>query len=437
MKKLLSILLALTLVFTLAACSSDTEENDNGGDTTSTTSDKKDDSKSGDEEIELTFMINFQATEAITGALEEAVQGFMDENPNIKVELIPGSADYEAVMKAKMASNDLPDLWTTHGWSVLRYSEYLTDLSDQPWVSDLHAAIEPVVTAPGGEVYVLPVDVDVAGVAYNKDVVAAAGVNVEEIKTWDDLFAAMDKIKANGVTPVHIGGKDHWTIGNFFDWVAPSIFVTDEANYKGDELQAGTFDTATWNLAAELMQRLDEGEYINVDVLTSTYSDSARALGEGSAAFEFFGNYVIAEAHTFNPDANLGFFPVPAYFEGDEPSLISGERTAIGVWKDTPNAEAAKMLLEYLSRPEVMAPLASANGIPAGLKTATSDTGSLADSYELWKDAEAFPYFDRAFLPSGMWDTMCSTGSGLLAGEMTIEDASNKMLEDFNKLYNQ
>ena len=29
------------------------------------------------------------------------------------------------------------------------------------------------------------------------------------------------------------------------------------------------------------------------------------------------------------PDANLGFMPVPAHYEGDEPTLIAGEKMAI------------------------------------------------------------------------------------------------------------
>ncbi len=424
MKKLSILLLVLVMTLSMTAC----------GDKDTGTETKTDAGTPAEDQIELTFMVNFQSTEPVTATLQAAVDAYMVENPNVKIEFIPGSTDYEALMKAKMATNDLPDLWSTHGWSVLRYSEYLLPIEDQPWVADLHPAIKPVVTSADGHVYVLPMDVDVAGIAYNKDVVAAAGVDVADIQTWDQLFAAMDKVKASGVTPVHIGGKDNWTVGNFFDWVAPSIFITDENNYKGDELQAGTFDTATWVKAAELMQKLDDNEYVNVDILTSGFSDSARALGEGSAAFEFFGNYVVSEALTYNADANLGFFPVPAYYEGDKPSLISGERTAIGIWKDSPNADAAKAFLAYLSSPEIIKEVASANGIPAGLTTATAETGILADSYEQWKDIEAFPYFDRAFLPGGMWDTMCTTGTGLLSGEMTTQDAADQMLKDFDKL---
>ncbi|MCF7934001.1 MAG: ABC transporter substrate-binding protein [Spirochaetia bacterium] len=385
--------------------------------------------------VELTFMINFQPTEAVTAALEDAVELFEEENPMISIDLIAGSADYEALMKSKMAANDLPDMWSTHGWSVMRYSEYLMPLEDQPWADDLHPAIEPVITDKEGHIYVLPLDVDVAGVAYNKDVMERAGVDVRTIKTWSDLYVAMEKIKAIGVTPVHIGGKDFWTVGNFFDWAAPSVYVTDERNYSGDDLKAGTFDTDKWELLAELFRDLYDRGYLNVDSLTSTYADSARALANGEAALEFYGNYVLAEAWTYNPDANLGFFPVPAYYAGDEPTLISGERSTVGIWKDTEYPQEAKLFLEFLATPSVMASIATANAIPAGLTTAVSDTGRLQDDYATWGSSEAFPYFDREFLPSGMWDTMCSTGSGILSGDMSTSEAAEKMLDDFSRLY--
>jgi raffinose/stachyose/melibiose transport system substrate-binding protein len=383
----------------------------------------------------LTLMLNFQSTEAVTAAFEEVIEDFHSANPTIKIDLISGTSDYEALMKSKMATNDLPDMWSTHGWSVLRYSEYLMPLEDQEWVSRLHPAIKPVVTDDQGHIYVLPVDVDMAGVAYNKTILADAGVNVEDLKTWNDLYAAMDKVKAIGVTPVHIGGKDSWTVGNFFDWAAPALYVTDPNNYSGDELVNGSFDTEKWEILAGLMKEMNEKGYLNVDNLTSTYSDSARALAVGDAAFTFLGNYVLAEAWTFDPNADLGFFPVPAFYKGDSPSLISGERSTVGIWKDSPNAEACKTFLDFLAIAENAAKIAGSNGIPAGLIDAESDTGKLKADYIKWADAPAFPYFDRAFLPSGMWDTMCSTGAGILSGDMSTADAAAKMKEDFTRMY--
>ena len=312
-----------------------------------------------EEAAKLTYMVNFQADEHVSQVIGGIVDEFNASQSGIEVEFLAGVPDYEALLKTKMATNDLPDLWSTHGWSVLRYSEYLMKLDDQEWVDRIHPAIEPVVRDENGHVYVLPFDVDMAGIAYNKTVVESADVDVSQIENWEDLYTAMEAVKASGVTPVHMGGRDSWTVGNFFDWAAPAVYVTDEFNYSGDELVSGTFDTGKWELVAGLLKELNDRGFINVDVLTSGYSDSARALAAGDAAFAFYGNYVLSEAWSFNPDADLGFFPVPAYYEGDESSLISGERTTAGIWKDTPHPEAALTFLSYLARPENVARIAS------------------------------------------------------------------------------
>lgn len=411
MKKLLVLLTALMLTLSLAACGSEEAE-----------------------AVELDFMVNFQAQEAITIAFEEVIEEFEAENPGITINLIPGNSDYEQIMKTKMGSNDLPDMWSTHGWSVGRYSEYLRPLTDQDWVDDINPLIKPVITDSNGDVFILPVDVDLGGLVYNGDVLADAGVNIDDVQTWDDFFAACDQVKAAGYTPIHIGGKDHWPVGNFFDWAAPSFLITDEDDNYREELKDGSFDWTLWEPVAQLMKRLADDEYLNVDVLSSTYDDSAKNLAQDKVAFAFYGNYVIQSALMYNENANLGFMPVPSNSESDEATLISGERTTVGIWKDTEHEAEALLFLEFLTQPAVMSKLASANGVPAGLTGVSSDTGILVDDFARYADYRGFPYFDREYLPSGMWDTMCVTGTGLLTGDMTIEQAAEQMESDYNRL---
>ena len=49
-------------------------------------------------------------------------------------------------MKTRMASGDLPDIWVTHGWSVMRYSEYMEPLEDQDWYSQIDESLLPSIT---------------------------------------------------------------------------------------------------------------------------------------------------------------------------------------------------------------------------------------------------------------------------------------------------
>lgn len=66
-------------------------------------------------------------------ALKETIAAFEAETGVDVVLTEYPRADYEAALKTRMAANELPDVFETHGWSRLRYSEYLMPVNDEPW----------------------------------------------------------------------------------------------------------------------------------------------------------------------------------------------------------------------------------------------------------------------------------------------------------------
>ena len=58
-------------------------------------------------------------------AFESIIEGFKAENPGVKVENQTFTDNYEDVMKVNMSGKQLPDVFMTHGWSIMRYKEYL------------------------------------------------------------------------------------------------------------------------------------------------------------------------------------------------------------------------------------------------------------------------------------------------------------------------
>lgn len=164
--------------------------------------------------------------------LKQIAQDFQKENPNITVNFTAPGADYENMMKVKMASNQMPDVFATHGWAKARYGNFLMDLKDQSWASDISTNMKQFVTDSTGKVYVLPMDADVTGINYNVDILKKYNISVPS--TWDEFVAACDAIRAksNGdITPIHIGGGDSWTQGQYFDFFAIPAFEQD-ASYK-------------------------------------------------------------------------------------------------------------------------------------------------------------------------------------------------------------
>jgi raffinose/stachyose/melibiose transport system substrate-binding protein len=382
------------------------------------------------EDITITFMTNVVGEKA--AALEEAIKGFEAET-GYTVEFSAPGSDYENLMKVRIGSNELPDVFTTHGWSVARYGEYLTPVNSMSFFSSIDPQILPAITASSGDVYVLPIDVDIAGMVYNTEVLDAAGVKVEDIRTWEDFGKACEALKAKGYEAIHMGGKDSWPIGQFFDWVAPSFYVTDDSNNQRDALKAGTFDAEVWKSIAGLMDSWNKAGYFNKDVLTADYNADMEALANGEAAFCFYGNYAVSDAKAVNANAKIGMMPIPSNSSSDEPSLISGEDIAVGIWKDTKYPQQAQQLLEYLARPEITSAIATAAGNKSGLTTAASNIGDIQTYMDKYSTVETYPYFDREYLPSGLWDVMCETGAEILNGsEGSVDSAADTILNTFN-----
>jgi raffinose/stachyose/melibiose transport system substrate-binding protein len=386
------------------------------------------------EKVKLTVFNN--QSQIVQGVLEGITEEFQKENPNIEVDFQSVGKDYESMMKVKMASKDLPDVFSTHGWAVMRYGEYLTDLSKEEWAPRVKSSIRSVVTDSKGKLCVLPMDLDITGMTYNKAMFEEYGLSVP--KNFDELISLCETIKTKSggkVTPLHYGGGDSWPIGGYYDFNSTSYFVSDSGHDYRSSLLDGSFDWTKYDIISENFLKLKKMKALNQDILTAKYTDSVEALANGVAAIGgCYGAYIIAEVKKINPSFKGGMMPIPAYYPGDTPTFVGGERTTWGVWKDSKNLDAAKKYVAFFARPENLKKVAEANGIPAGLDGVETNLGELAADYEAFKDARIFPYFDRAYLPNGMWDVMCKNGQDLLAGAITPRGYSDNMKKEYERL---
>ncbi|BFH70133.1 MAG: extracellular solute-binding protein [Paenibacillus dendritiformis] len=418
--------IALAAIMLLAGCSS------RSGDTaTDTETAKKNTSAST--KITVDSSVN---DPVVQRAYKDIVAAFEEENPDIEVDLqFPGS-EHDNILKVKMAANEMPDIFDTHGWAQVRYGNYLADLRDEPWVPQLTDTIKDVVTDKDGKVYALVLSEAKDGFTYNADLLER--LNIPVPSTFDELMAAAEKIvkETNGETvPFHFSGIDDWTIGQYFDLMATPLLISPEQNEK-EALLNGTFDWTKWTPLPEKFQEMHKKGYINKDVITAKYSDASRQFAEGKVAFVMVNPSFAEEVRKMNQDMKIGYMPVPALVAGDEPSFSGGERFTMGVWKDTQNMEEAKKLLAFFAKPENMSKIANVTMLPPGLKGVDAKH-EFSPYYEQYKDVRVFPYFDRVYLPSGMWDVLCKQGTELLADRITPEQYSEVMKQEVERLRNR
>lgn len=429
MKRISCLVLSTVLVLTtMAGCSQKPQESSStAAQSAQSSASGGETAKSSGATITLTHNMNGASSDAVT-----AVCKAFTKETGINVEVQAPGSSYEQTMKTRMAANSLPDIFTTHGWSVRRYDEYLRSLNDQPFVSRIKPAIKSQVTDGKGNVVTLPVDMQQNGIVYNKDVIQKSKVDVNSIKTWDDFTAAMAKVKAAGFTPLEIGGKDNWTIGVIVDFMAPGYYTLNDKNNYRTQLVNGTFDWNKWSDLSNTLFGWGKSGYVNKDVLTCDYITSAKMLGSGKVAFEL-GTSAMSDALAAYPTAKIDVMPIPSRNASDPVFLMGGENLAFGVWKDTIHEKEALQLMNFLARKDNCAKLATATACPTGLTDATSSLGSMQATYEKLSNTKVISYFDRQYLPSGMWDDMSVTGAKILSGSNTAVSETIKQMQSSYK----
>lgn len=390
-------------------------------------------SASGETTLSLYSTAN---TESEQVAIENVISKFEEEHPDINIDYNFPAGEYESQLRVKMAANDMPDLYDTHGWAKNRYGEYTMDLSDMAWVEDLDPALESILTDEDGKVYAYPINQAKDGLTYNKNVLDEYGIEPPE--TFDEFMTALETIKEESggeVTPKWFYGSEENTFGQFFDQFATPLLITHPDHDYSEELLDGSFDWSNYTYLPEKLLEMQEKELINVDALTAQQHQQTQLLAQGEIAF-IMANVPINSVQELNPDTELGVMPVPAIHEGGEQSWIGGEKHTFAIWKDTAHPEEAKQFIEFLAQPEIVKELAEGTSLPAGLTNATPDI-YYQPYYDEYADVMVEPYFDRVFLPSGMWEPMGTSGQELLSGSLTPEGVSDKMAAEYTRLLEQ
>lgn len=380
----------------------------------------------------LEIQVGQAADSAQMAAMKEVANSFMKEHPTVKLNLVPSSPTYEDAMKVRMASGDLPDIWWTHGWSLLRYSPFLMPLQDEPWAKNLNPKLKPAMVGKDGVFYAMPVNISLSGLLYNKDVLTKAGYEPEKIKTWSDFAKAAEAIKADGVVPISVSGKANSPAGFLVNFPASCGFFTAADNQR---MKKGTFVPDKYAEILNMIATWKDSGFINPDYVSISKQDMGIALAQGKTAFVFRPTADGIDALKFDPSAKIGFMPVPS--NDQNPCLVGGEFDAYGIWKDTKYPDTAKAFIAFMAQPVNESKLAQATGSPAGLTDAKSNMGGLQDSYDKWvtkNNTPVQPYWDRVYTPSGFWSTMVTTADGVITKQSSVPQALDKLTRDFSRL---
>ena len=329
MKKTIALLLALIMVFALAACGSG-----GGG------------QSAAPKEGALTI---FNSKMEIQSQMEEMAKEYSKEK-GIPVEVYYSSDTVAAHMSTKYASNDPYVLSMVDAKDIYSLGpEHAIDLSDQDWVKDTTQAI-----SVDGKVLGFPVCVEARGILYNADAikeVTGEDFDPASVKTTADLQKVIDKLVAGGMeTPVGLQ-KEDWSLGaHYFAEVYeqqadPDAFI---AGIKDGSIKLA--DDPVFNAMMDTFDVLKENNYAKAAPLSAVREDTEMKLAKGEIAFKYGGNWDWSNIKDFDPDEHLGMMPVPSALDGYNTKLVGGGSKYFYIDNGVSEAQqaAAKDFLNWL-----------------------------------------------------------------------------------------
>ena len=382
-KKLVSVLLVMAMIGTMVTgCGSKQEEKE---ETTS--------------ENEQTISILIDANTSTDGI--EAVIKAAEEELGIKAELEvqPGGSEGDNLVKTRLSSGTMNDICLYNSGSLLQAlnpEKYFEDLSDQDFVKNYEDTYKQTVSV-GDAVYGVPAtSSQVVGWLYNKKVYEE--LNLEVPKTWDELMANCEKIKAAGKTAIIGSYKDTWTSQPIFLGDAYNILYGAPNFVEDYTAHEATFENTPSALNA--FQKLyDTAPYINEDSMSTTYDMAIEMLANGDGVHYVMLTQALTNIYDQYPDKidDIGIFAQPGATE-EETGLTLYMPNSFYVNKDSENKEAAIKWLEFY---------VSQAGEDAYSSAVLPEGPSIVKGIELPEDAypalaEAQVYLDEGKVATGL-----------------------------------
>jgi len=362
MKKILSLLFVLVLLFNLIGCSEKTTSNNA--------------SNSGDEElqeteeglIELTMWVHVTDETDEGKVYAERAEAFNEahDDVNVSVEFIPrdgSGSGYEDKINTALTTNQLPDVITLDGPNTGAYAdaEIIAPIDEYISQESIHDYLPSIIQQGTykNKLYALGHMESTVSLYYNEDLLNKYNIKpgtLEDPWTWDDLFEAA-KIITEGESYPALDMTYNWTGEWKIYAYAPFMWSNGGQIIGEDGLSAeGIFNSSENAEALAFLKKLvDEG------VTSVTPEESNFQLGKSALCLN--GAWTIPDLENNYPDLNWGVMPYPVSPNTKELHVPTGS-WQFAATSQSKHIEEAALLVEWMTNTESVVAISNAIGMP-------------------------------------------------------------------------
>ena len=324
MKKFLALLLALVMVFALAACgepATDPSDAPSGGDDTQTS----DAPEGGDSTATgSVYYLNFKPE---ADAAWQELAALYTEQTGVTVKVVTAaSGEYSSTLTAEMDKSDMPTLFQCGNQAGLdTWGDYCYDLTDTAVYKEM-TTDDFNLFGENGEVYCIGYCYEAFGIIVNTALLAEAGYELSDITNFESLKSIAEDITARHATgelafaAFSSSGLDSSSSWRFSGHLA-NMPLFYEFRDDGVTSQPATITGAyldnfkmIWDLYVA------NSDTAPAQLTTATSDQSQAEFGEGKAVFYQNGSWEYDSlVNDFGMDpANLAMIPIYCGVEGEE-----------------------------------------------------------------------------------------------------------------------
>lgn len=262
------------------------------------------------------WTLNF-SSEAANNAFEEIAKEFEATHPGVDIVYTLRAVDeHKTALRVAAGSNTGPDIY--FNWAGLGLGgEYVLAGMSQPldayydqygWRDELLPTAVAFADDYGNGMHGVPYTFKGEAIYYNKTLFEQAGIT-EEPKTYDELLAAAEKLKAAGIPAITFGGTVNWHVMRLMDVILETKCGA-ETHDALIAMKANWLETACATDSFAEMKTWAEN-YFLTPFMGIDQQQSFNLFAAGRAAMMLEGNWLVQQLSEVADLENFGLFPFP------------------------------------------------------------------------------------------------------------------------------
>ena len=212
----------------------------------------------------------------------------------VVIEHQPGNR-YKATLLGLLGSETPPDIMHTWGGGhleALRAAGFARDLTEEMskgWALEFRpGALQSY--AQNGHIYGVPSSVELVSLWVNKAILEKAGIAPGRLATWNGFLEAVRALKAQGIVPIAIGGRDRWPFQ--FLWGNLAEQIGGRAAFDAAYSRVGEgFLSPSFVEAGQRLRELADLQPFQANFLSADEAAAGMTFAKGGAAMVVTGNW--------------------------------------------------------------------------------------------------------------------------------------------------